>query len=99
MGKGKGRKGPPTLFDKVKAIDPYFCEEVYAMVDDRLNAKLAELAKTVTVNENERDKDEDIKKLRAQLTEANKTYSVPLTACKLKRKLIYKILEERGKVP
>lgn len=95
----KARKGPKTLFDKVKEIDPYFVQEVYSATDDNLDERLSTIAKEMTTNENKRDEDEDIKKLREQLKVANETYSRPLTALKLKRKLIYKILEERGKVP
>jgi ABC-type Fe3+-hydroxamate transport system substrate-binding protein len=99
MGRKGGRKGPATLFDKVKALDPDFVETIYSATDEKLNEKLAGLAKTATTFENARDNDHDLKSLREQLKEAGKTYSEPLTACKLKRKLIYKILEERGKVP
>jgi hypothetical protein len=95
----KARKGPKTLFDKVKEADPYFVQEVYSMTDEKLDEKLSEMAKQVTQNENARDADDDIKKLREQLKTANQTYSVPINTLKLKRKLIYKILEERGKVP
>lgn len=95
----KMKKGPKTLFDKVKEIDPYFIEEVYKATDDNLNSRLSTIAKEMTTHENARDNDPDLKKMREQLKSAGETYSKPLNALKLKRKLIYKILEERGKVP
>ena len=45
------------------------------------------------------EKDQDLKSLREQAKQAAKTYTEPLAALKLKRKLVYKILEERGKAP
>jgi DUF438 domain-containing protein len=95
----KARKGPKTLFDKVNEIDPYFVQEVYSATEVNLDARLATIAKEMTTSENARDADEDIKTHREQLKVMNETYTKPLTALKLKRKLIYKILEERGKVP
>jgi hypothetical protein len=95
----KARKGPKTLFDKVKEIDEGFTDSIYSATDEKLNERLAQLAKTATTFENEREKDQDLKSLKAQATEMGKTYSIPLTACRLKRKLIYEILEGRGKVP
>jgi hypothetical protein len=95
----KAKKGPKTLFDKVKEIDPTFVDEVYMSTDDKLDARLSQIAKDMTTFENQRDADMDIKSLKEQLKTANETYSLPLNALKLKRKLVYKILEERGKAP
>jgi len=96
MGKGKGRrKGPKTLYDKVKEIDPYFVQEVYVDTDEKLNQKLLAIAQDQDTNENARDNDVDIARLRAQLKTANETYTKPLNACKLKRKLIVQIQKER----
>lgn len=93
------KKGPKTLFDKVKEIDPYFIEEVYKDTDNKLNDRLSTIAKEMTTQEDARDADPDLKSLREQLKTAGETYSKPLNALKLKRKLIYKILVERGKAP
>lgn len=95
----KAKRGPKTLFDKVKEIDPYFAEEVYSATDDKLNEKLSTIAKEMTTNEIARDNDLDLKRLKEQARVAGETYSVPLKACKLKRQFIYNILKERGKIP
>lgn len=95
----KAPKGPPTLYDKVKAVDEDFVNAVYTYSDEQLNEKLSEMAKTTSFQELERDADQDLKSLKEQANEAAKTYSLPLNALKLKRKLIYSILAERGKAP
>lgn len=95
----KAPRGPKTLFDKVKDIDPYFAEESYSATDERLHEKLANGAKEATTLENAMSKDVDLKSLREQAKTAAETYTVPLKAIKLKRQFIYKILEERGKAP
>lgn len=95
----KFRKGPKTLFDKVKELDPYFAEEIYSATDEKLNEKLAQMAKDLTTNEIAMAKDMDLKALREQAKTAAETYTVPMRALKLKRQFVYKILEERGKVP
>jgi len=92
-------KGPKTLFDKVKEIDPYFAEEAYASTDEKLNERLSTIAKEVTAIEDAKDADLDLKKLQEQAKVAGETYTLPQKALKLKRKLVYKILQERGKVP
>jgi hypothetical protein len=96
MGKGKGRrKGPKTLFDKVKEIDPYFVQEVYVDTDEKLNERLLGIAQDQDTNELAQESDTTIKSLREQLRVANETYNRPLKACKLKRKLIVQIQKER----
>jgi polysaccharide deacetylase 2 family uncharacterized protein YibQ len=103
MTKVKRSLGPKTpmqkLMAKLKDIDPYFIDSVLASKDDELTLKLAEIAKNQTQIENAQSEDEDVKKLKEQLKVANESYTIPLNALKLKRKFIYKILEERGKVP
>jgi hypothetical protein len=95
----RSRKGPMTLWDKVKKIDAEFAEGVYSLSDDQLNNKLIDIAKQSTLNENEMAKDTDLKSLREQAKVAAETYTIPLKALKMKRQLIYKVLEERGKAP
>jgi hypothetical protein len=95
----KAKKGPKDLYDKVKDIDPYFAEEAYSATDEKLNEKMAGFSKTLTEIEEARDMDESLKQLREQLKVAGQTYSEPIKGIKLKRKLVYKILKERGKVP
>lgn len=93
----KQRKLPKTLFDKVNDLDPTFASEVYTLKEDQLNGKLAEMAKNQTEIEDAREADVDLKSLKEQAKVANETYSEPLKAMRLKRKLITKILQERGK--
>lgn len=93
----KKAKGPKTLFDKVNDVDPTFASEVHLLKDSELNDKLATMAKHQTEIEDAREKDVDLASLREQVKVANETYSEPLKAMRLKRKLIYQILQERGK--
>lgn len=94
----KAKKGPKTLFDKVKDLDPTFVEEVYMLKNEQLNDKIAGMAKDRTLLEVSQSKDSDIKSLKEQLKTANETYTLPIKAIKMKTKLIYKILQERGEV-
>jgi hypothetical protein len=95
----RSKKGPKTLWDKVKEVDETFAQEVYSATDDNLKSRLSTICIQMTLNENEMEKDQDLKSLREQAKQAAKTYTEPLAALKLKRKLVYKILEERGKAP
>lgn len=99
----KANSAPKTPFEKMvaklKEVDPYFVESVYSAKDEDLYSKFGTLAKNMTEIENARDNDEDLKVKKEELKVLNETYTEPLKAIKLKRKFIYKVLEERGKVP
>ena len=92
----KSKKGPKSIFDKVNEIDPAFAEEVYALREDQLKDKLVTMAKHDTEIEEARKNDTDLLSLREQVKVANQTYSEPLKANKLKRKLIFDVLSTRG---
>lgn len=99
----KANSGPKTPFEKMvaklKEIDPYFVESIYSSKEEDLNSKFGSLAKHMTEIENARDNDEDLKAKKEELKILNESYTEPLKAIKLKRKFIYKVLEERGKAP
>ena len=95
----KAKKGPKSLYDKVNELDPIFASEIYASKDEDLMGRMAKIGKEQTTVEDARDEDVDLASLREQLKVAGETYSEPLKALKLKRKLIYKILKDRGKAP
>jgi hypothetical protein len=103
MGRKKGSSAPKTPFEKLvaklKEVDPYFVESIYSSKDEDLNSKFGSLAKQMTEIENARDNDDDLKAKKEELKVLNETYTEPLKAIKMKRKFIYKVLEERGKVP
>jgi len=92
----KAKKGPKSLFDKVNEIDPSFAEEVYALREDQLKEKLVTMARHDTEVEEARKNDTDLQSLREQVKIASQTYSEPLKANKLKRKLIFEVLATRG---
>lgn len=96
MARGKGRKGPKTIFDKVNDIDPSFASEVYSLTDSALNDKLALMAKHRADIEDARKNDKDINDAKASLKVMNETYSEPLKAISLKTKLVCDILKGRG---
>jgi hypothetical protein len=95
----KAKRGPKTLFDKIKEVDPYFCEEMYSATDEKLLERLSQIAKDTTSNEIARDADIDLLRLKEQVKVAGETYSIPLKALKMKRRFVYDILKERGKAP
>lgn len=95
----KSRRGPPSLFDKVKKVDPDFPEGLFSATDEKLNEKLVQIAKEQTNVEEEKALDMDLKSLQEQAKVAGETYKTRLTACKLKRQFVYGILKERGKAP
>ncbi len=95
----RARRGPKSLFDKIKEIDAEFPEGLISATDEVLNSKLAGLAKEQTAIEEERSADTDLKSLQEQAKHAASGYNERTTAVKLKRRYVYSILKERGKVP
>jgi hypothetical protein len=93
----KAKKGPKTLFDKVKELDPNFIDEVYVQSPDQLKDRVLQLSKDEEEIELARANDSEIPVLKEQLKTAGETYGIPLKAIKMKRKLIIEILGERGK--
>ena len=95
--KFKAPRGPKTLFDKVKDIDPSFLEEVYVLSEEQLKAKLVGILSEQTRLEKAKEDDKDLQQKQEQARVAGETYSIPFKAIKLKRQMIFKVLEERGK--
>lgn len=95
----RSRRGPKSLFDKIKEIDAEFPEGLISATDDVLNQKLAGLAKEQTAIEEERAADTDLKSLQEQAKHAASGYNERTQAVKLKRRYVYGILKERGKAP
>lgn len=95
----KPRKGPKTTYDKVKDLDPNFIEEVYTMRVEALKERIVTLTSHSMEIEEAKSKDTDLKSKQDAAKEAAKTYSEPLAANKLKRRLIIQILNERGQKP
>jgi hypothetical protein len=87
-----------SLEEQIKDHDTVFVDEVLAASDEALKDRLMRLAAYDSVLEKKRSEDGDLKSLQEQAKEAGKTYSVPLSVNKLKRKLIVEILHGRGKV-
>lgn len=93
---GKKSKGPQTTFDKVKALDPSFVEEVYTLTTEALKERSLGITKQSLELEHARSEDQDLKSKQEQAREAGKVYREGLTAARLKQKLIVEILSERG---
>ncbi len=98
MGRGKSKKGPATLWDKVNAMDAIFAGEVYSLSDDSLKDKLVQMASHQADIEEAKENDTDLESKREALKTANQTYSEPLKAIRLKRALSVQVLKERGKL-
>jgi len=94
----KSKKGPKTLWDKVNAIDSTFAAEIYSRSDESLKDGLVTMANHANSIEEAKENDPDLKSIKEQLKTANQTYSEPLNAIKLKRKLSIQVLRERGKL-
>ena len=92
--KGKTAK---TLFDKVKELDPTFIEEVYSQSGDALKDRVLALTREEQEIETAKQADSSIPAIKEELKAANETYSIPLKAIKMKRRLIMEILGEKGK--
>ena len=89
-------KGPETLEDKVRKIDPDLADGVASMSTDELKNRIVKISQVDEQFEAARRDDQDLKSLQEQLNVARETYSVPLKANKLRRKLILSVLKERG---
>lgn len=89
-----------TLEDKIRDAETgsTFVEEVLSATDDALKDRLMRLAAYDSELETTRERDDDLKSIQEQAKDAGKTYSVPLSVNKLKRKLIVEILNSRGKI-
>jgi FtsZ-binding cell division protein ZapB len=93
----KAPRKAKTLWDKVNEVDPIFASEVHTLKEEELNMKLATYSKQQTEIEDARENDDDLKSKKEQVKVAGETYGEPLKALRLKRKLVYKVLQERGK--
>ena len=89
-------KGPESLEDKVRKIDPDLADGVSSMSTDELKNRIVKISQVDEQFEAARKEDQDLKSLQEQLNTARETYSVPLKANKLRRKLILAVLLERG---
>ena len=97
MAKRKPR-AKKSLWDKVHDIDPGFATGINTMTDDEIATKLVEMANEDGRIEAAKEDDLDLKRAREELSECNKTYSVPLGNNKLRRKLCLETLQGRGKL-
>jgi hypothetical protein len=96
--RGRMPRGPKSLIDKVRDIDPTFADEAYSLSDDDIKAKMLTMAKHRSEIEAAKKTDSDLKSKQMEVREANKTYSEPLKAIKLKTDLSLEILKDRGKI-
>ena len=92
------RRGPETLEDKVRKIDPDLADNVSSLSVDELKNRIVKISQVDEEFEAARKDDQDLKSLQEQLNTARETYSVPLKANKLRRKLILQVLQGKGKV-
>lgn len=97
MAKGKGNRQPLTLRGKLHKVDSFFVEEVEAMDAEKLDTRLANLAKYQQEVMDAQSNDIDIQKHQELLKNAKETYSGPLKASRLKMKFVYELLKEKGK--
>jgi len=91
------RKGPKSTFDKVKEVDPEFVNTVYTLTEEQLKEKIVALTRNEQEMDQAKSGDMDLARIREELKTANETYSGPLKASKLKKKLILEVLGTRGK--
>ena len=92
------KKGPKTLVDKVREIDSAFADEVYSMTDEGLRNRVITTSKEDLEIEAAKKDDMDLLSLKEQVKVASETYTEPMKANKLRRKLALQVLGERGKL-
>lgn len=93
---GRRTKKATTVYDKVKELDPSFIEEVYTLTTEALKDRVVTLNKHAVEIQEAKIVDTDLASKEEAAREARKTYSEPLNANRLKRRLIIQILNERG---
>jgi hypothetical protein len=96
--RGRAPRGPKSLIDRVRDLDPTFADEAYSLSDEALKEKLVTMSKHGQDIDTAKKADQDIKTKREELKVMNQTYSEPLKAIKLKTKLSLEILADRGKL-
>lgn len=92
-------KKAQTTYDKVKALDPSFVEEVFTLTTEALKERSLGLTKESLELEKARSEDQDLKSLKEQVSEAGAIYRDGLSGNRLKQRLIVEILNERGQRP
>jgi hypothetical protein len=92
-------KGPKTLWDKVHDVDPSFATSVNTMTEKELREAVVEIDSQDERILKAKEDDFDLKRVREELSEANKSYSEPLKRNALKRKLAITTLQDRGNLP
>jgi hypothetical protein len=90
------RRNQKSLIDQVRDIDSGFADEVYALTTEALKEKVISLDKYALELEEAKKADPDLAAKREAVKTANESYAEPLKASKLKRKLIFQILQERA---
>lgn len=85
-----------SLGEKVTELDPDFAKEVVTLTVEQLKEKIVTLTKYSCELEEAKSLDGDLQEKQAQAREAAKSYSEPLTANRLKRRLIVQILKEKN---
>ena len=95
MARGRTKK---SLEDKIKEIDEHFLDEVISMEPDQLKTKLAKMVGHEEEILEAKKNDESLKELEDQVKTAKATYAEPLSAIKLKKTLVVRMLRDQGKL-
>jgi len=98
MKKQRIQKGPKTLEEKLKAIDPSFADEVRLSTPDQIKDRLIRLDRYEDELIAVREEDQELRSKRDVARAAGQGYSEPIKAIKLKRAFSLKILSEKGDV-
>jgi hypothetical protein len=91
-------RDPKPLIEQVRDVDMTLADSVYTMTDEELKSKVVTIANEDAQIVKTRKEDSDLKSLNSQVSEAKKSYSVPLKNNDLKRQLCLQVLTERGKL-
>ena len=86
-----------TLEQKVQKVLPDFANEVQALTDDQINARLAQLAKDAEEIQQAQEADEDLEQLKFEASEAVAPYRHGKKMVNLKSRYLISILNGRGK--
>lgn len=95
MGRKKGKK---SLEDKIRDLDANFLDEVSSLSPEQLKHKLAQIVGHAEEIFEAKENDVDLKEAEEKLKVLRSTYTEPLSAIKLKKTLLVRMLRDQGKL-
>ena len=92
----KRARGPKTLTDKVRDIDPDFILAVESFSAEALKTKIVDLTKYQIELLDAKKEDTDLNRILEQKRVAEETYTIPVKGNKLKVNYLVELLKAKG---